>query len=84
MDMDKKNLLCNVQRLGFAMVEANLYLNAYPHSEEALKYFQEMTCAYNDAVSKYEAVCGPLTAAANTGDCWDWALTPWPWELGVN
>ena len=84
MENNKNTLLYNVQKTGFALVEANLYLDVYPESEEALQYFYSMRDEYNQAVKEYEAVCGPLTAGANTGNNWDWTLTPWPWELGVN
>ena len=82
--MDNKELLHNVQDAGFAVVEANLYLDAYPECEQALEYYNQKVNEYENTVKEYEEHCGPLTAKANKGGKWHWIYTPWPWEMGVN
>ena len=82
--MERKNLLHNVQKTGFAMHEANLYLDAYPNCEEALAYFKERKAEHMAATAAYEENCGPLTVTSCENDSWQWVKTPWPWELGVN
>lgn len=82
--MIDKNLLYEIQKTGFAAIEANLYLDAYPCNEEALAYFNDMTEKYGELVEKYEETCGPLTASQNGTDSWRWTETPWPWELEAN
>ncbi len=82
--MERKDMLHNVQKTAFALVEANLYLNAYPDCEEALEYFFNMKAQHAEARAAYEEHCGPLTALSCENDSWQWVKTPWPWELGVN
>lgn len=82
--MDRKELLHNVQKTSFALVEANLYLDAYPECTEALEYFGEIKAENEAARKAYEEHCGPLTATSNYNDSWQWVKTPWPWEIGVN
>ena len=82
--MDKKELLHDVQRASFALVDANLYLDAYPDGADALEYFKNAREEYLVAVEEYEKNCGPLTATSFENDNWQWVRTPWPWELGVN
>lgn len=82
--MENRELLHDVQKTGFALLEANLYLNAYPECPEALEYFAEMKAQHAEARSAYEKHCGPLTATSCENESWQWVKTPWPWELGVN
>ena len=82
--MDRKELLHNVQKAEFALVEANLYLDAYPDCEEALEYFAKMNEECLKARAAYEEECGPLTVKSKHNDAWQWVMTPWPWEIGVN
>lgn len=82
--MTDKNLLYEIQKAGFGAIEANLYLDAYPKCDDALKYFNEMTHKYDELVNMYEEKCGPLTASSNGEQCWRWTDGPWPWELEAN
>ena len=82
--MTDKNLMYEIQRIGFALIEANLYLDAYPWDKDALAYFGDMTNKYKELVLKYEETCGPLTVAQNGTDSWKWTETPWGWELEAN
>ena len=82
--MDKKELLNNIQKTDFALVELNLYLNAYPDCTEALQLYKNMLDESNRLTAEYEATYGPITARADMCENWKWVATPWPWELGVN
>lgn len=82
--MDHRELLHNLQRIEFAMVEVNLYLNAHPDCAEALAQYANLQNMHKNALAEYEAVCGPIMAQNNNSETWDWVRTPWPWEMGVN
>jgi len=81
---ERAQALKAVQISHFAAYDAMLYLDGYPDSKEALVYFKEMVSKAEQAKKYYEENFGPLTAMANTGDCWLWTQTPWPWELEAN
>lgn len=82
--MERKELLHNVQKTSFALVEVNLYLDSHPDCAEALEYFEKIKSENKMARKAYEEYCGPLTAASDNNDSWQWVKTPWPWEIGVN
>ena len=68
---------------GFAVTEANLYLDTHPCDSQAIAYLKQMSQAYADARNAYEAQYGPLRAE-NARDTvyWSWTDDPWPWEGG--
>ncbi|MBQ8697370.1 MAG: spore coat protein CotJB, partial [Clostridia bacterium] len=74
--MDKKELLHDVQRASFALVDANLYLDAYPDCEEALNYFSAKKAEHMAARTVYEENCGPLTVTSCENESWQWVKTP--------
>lgn len=82
---EKEMLMQKVQATGFALYEANLYLNTHPCDPVALAAAREYTEAYCKAVELYNKKVGPMTAAAAAEDCacdcWSWLDQPWPWEL---
>ena len=71
-----------VARYAFAMIDTELYLDAYPDDADAVAYYLEMKKARDAAVADYEAKYGPLTAdaAASAGEPWKWTEGPWPWQ----
>ncbi|MBQ2118721.1 MAG: spore coat protein CotJB [Clostridia bacterium] len=80
----KKGLLEALQAVDFAMVETQLYLDAYPDSAEALEYFYRMRDESDRLTAEYEKRYGPVTPMANEGERWKWIDGPWPWEAGGN
>ncbi len=80
--MNRQELLRRIQMLGFAVAEANLYLNTHPHDKAALGYYDKYNVLYKQSVEEYEDTYGPLTSyGVNTEDGWSWINSPWPWEL---
>ena len=55
-------LLMAVNQAGFAVTEANLYLDTRPCDSQAIAYLKQMSQAYADARNAYEAQYGPLRA----------------------
>jgi spore coat protein JB len=82
---ERQKLMHKVQVCGFAMVEANLYLDSHPTCQEGLRYFREHKAEYEKAVAEYEEKYGPLTAASAEGTRkWEWVTEPFPWEASAN
>ena len=82
---NKSKLLKKIQQHGFALVEANLYLDCHPYCKKALEYFKCNKIKYDMYVAEYETNYGPLTAHLGVGcDEWKWVQGPWPWEREAN
>ena len=74
-------MLRQVDEAGFAVVDANLYLDTHPCDAAAIDYYNQMLAAYKSAAAADEAQFGPLTTGANKDtDYWSWVNDPWPWE----
>ncbi|MBQ7335805.1 MAG: spore coat protein CotJB [Clostridia bacterium] len=79
------NQLEMIRALDFAIQETVLYLDAYPHHEEALRYYHSLIAQRESAIAAYEQQCGPLTMYGNRSTTsWDWVKAPWPWESDAN
>ena len=82
---NKSKLMRKIQQHGFALVEANLFLDGHPNCKKALAYFNRQKDAYNKYVAEYETEFGPITAASSaTCNQWTWVQGPWPWEREAN
>ncbi len=77
---DRDKMMKKVQIADFELVEANLYLDAYPNCKRGLEYFYTARDRAAYLRQEYENKYGPLTASANKGDCWSWIDSPWPWK----
>ena len=67
-----------LKALDFAMIETGLFLNTHPEDAKALEYFNKLSAERKAAY----ADCGTLTIFdGKTMSAWDWATTPWPWEM---
>ena len=78
--MDKSELMNKIQALAFAKTETELYLDGHPEAAVALEYYKDLVGRLNAVTEEYEAKYGPITAAQNMGEVWDWALGKWPWQ----
>ena len=75
-----------LQALDFSIYETVLYLDAYPHSAEALSYYHKLIAEREALCRSLAEGCGmPVTNLENasTGS-WDWIQGPWPWEAAAN
>jgi spore coat protein JB len=80
MNMNRENLMSKVQAYSFAVKEANLYLDAYPNSKEALDYYNKYKVLEAKAMAEYENRYGPIALPQNT-NTWSWVETSWPWQI---
>lgn len=77
----REAMLRQVDQAGFAVVDANLYLDTHPCDAAAIDYYNQMADSYRSAAAAYEAQFGPLTASSNKDTAyWSWVDDPWPWE----
>lgn len=74
-----------VQKYGFTLTEAMLFLDSHPQCSEAIEYYEKHLQLYNDAVKEYESKFSPLSFEGAVKDGkWEWATTAWPWERSEN
>lgn len=80
-----KNLLYRLQVLDFSIVDTALYLDAYPDSKEALKYYQQLIGERTQLTQALAERCqAPVTNFENSGNAWNWVNGPWPWDASAN
>ena len=85
-----ENRSCNatlkrLRAVDFALQETVLYLNAYPKSKQALRYYHRLIKEREQLMESYQSHCGPLTMYGNTNqNAWDWINGPWPWDPDAN
>ena len=77
---EREKMLKKVQTADFELIEANLYLDAYPYCQKALEYYYTARERADYLRKEYEEKYGPLTANSNNGSEWNWIDSPWPWE----
>lgn len=79
----KDKYLHEVDKAGFMVYEAVLYLDTHPCDSEAMDYYRMAKEKYEEAVADYQEKIGPLFHAEVTcGDTFAWVEGPWPWEGG--
>ncbi|MBR1863685.1 MAG: spore coat protein CotJB [Ruminococcus sp.] len=82
---EKQTLLRKLQSCGFALLEANLYLDSHPTCRMGLEYFRKHKQRYEELEKEYTDKFGPLRAIDSPGtDKWEWVTSPFPWERGEN
>ena len=79
-----RKLMEQIRAVDFALYETVLYLDAYPHSCDALETYRKL-CAQSEALhAEYEATNGPLTVFGDKGNSWNWMSKPFPWEYDAD
>ena len=84
--MSCKQRMKKLQAIDFSMDEMVLYLDAYPESADAMRYYNALRAERAQLLSEMKASgCAPIVAtdAAEQGR-WDWTDAPWPWEPEAN
>jgi len=78
--MDRAELMKKIQALAFAKTETELYLDGHPEATVAMEYYKDVVSRLAALTEEYEAKYGPITAAGNVTESWEWALGKWPWQ----
>ena len=81
--MTREALMRKIQELSFAKVEAELYLDCYPESREAMNFYKKNLAELDLAMEEYQNKYGPIVASGVVGDKWSWVDNPWPWQLDM-
>lgn len=80
-----QSIMQKLREIDFAIYETILYLDAYPHSTEALEYYHSLIHQRELLATEYENNQAPITAFGNKShSSWDWISSPWPWEPSAN
>jgi spore coat protein JB len=79
---DQAEMLTNIDSLGFATIDLNLYLDVNPDDKNAIELFNQYRRQKEELMKNYQEKYGPLVLnsdALNTYP-WIWNNRPWPWE----
>ena len=78
--MNRDELMLRIQKLAFAKVEAELFLDTHPDCKAALDYYNKIVEELDGAMAEYQDAYGPIRAEAVGHERWSWVDTPWPWQ----
>ena len=79
----REELLYNILKYNFVLIELMLYLDVNPNDREKVNLYNRYLMEKLQLVEDYEKAYGPLTMdSMNIGDGkWNWVDRPWPWEV---
>lgn len=79
------SLLHRLQALDFSLADTALYLDAYPHSAEALAHYRALAAERAELLRRLAEERRPITPVEGaSADAWHWIDSPWPWEPNAN
>lgn len=80
-----QKLIRELQLVDFSMIDTILYLDAYPHSAEALDYYRKLQEERNKLHAMLAQMGMPITSqSVSPTSGWNWNDAPWPWEIEAN
>ncbi|MBN6188208.1 spore coat protein CotJB [Aneurinibacillus sp. BA2021] len=83
--MDEKyyDLLLEIQRADFVIIELNLYLDTHPNDQAAIAQYNDFVQRSMQMKKNFEALYGPLTSFGYSFSPtpWQWNKSPWPWQV---
>ncbi|ACX51403.1 hypothetical protein Adeg_0233 [Ammonifex degensii KC4] len=82
---EKYELLHEIQKWRFRVLELVLFLDTHPDDNRALEDYNEAAKRLHSLQRTYEERYGPLTnfGGAPSGHTWTWIEELWPWETGM-
>ena len=80
-NMNKAELMNQLQSYAFAINDLILYLDTHPNDEKALSLHNEYANEYRKMYDEYERRFGPLSIYCPCNS-FRWIASPWPWEGG--
>lgn len=79
---EKEQDLFNLNQIGFAMHDLNLYLDVNPNDQEMLNLFTKYKELYNELFTQYENKYGSFCVNnVNNQIPFEWEKTIFPWEV---
>ncbi len=81
--VSREKLLEEIQAVGFALTELNLYLDTHPWDQQALGDLNSLSKHYRMLTHEYESYFGPLYNFGHSISPypWKWNEPPWPWQM---
>ena len=78
----KEELLFNILKYKFAMIELNLYLDINPMDTNMIELYNNYLAEEKKLCDEYEKKYGLLTLDSKylARNKWNWIESPWPWE----
>ncbi|WP_123043702.1 spore coat protein CotJB [Cohnella candidum] len=72
-----------LQKVDFALVELNLYLDTHPTDMQAIQQFNQLAQTRRQISQDFELKYGPLMHFGHsyTRFPFQWPETPWPWQV---
>jgi spore coat protein JB len=82
-DQQYYDLLRRIQELDFVLVELTLYLDTHPEDMQAIEQFNRTAVQRQQLACEFEQRYGPLLqfGLSLSRYPWDWAQSPWPWQV---
>lgn len=78
--ISKDQLMSDIQKVGFAVVDLQLYLDTHPTDKNALAKFNRYAAELKELKERYSKAFGPIEQLAPTEQYpYAWILPPWPW-----
>ena len=74
------NILEELQKVDFALLEITLHLDMNPNNRLAQQYHSYYAALRERLVVEYERRYGAMTNQSYAGNCHSWINNPWPWE----
>ena len=79
---EQARMLTDIDALGFAMIDLNLYLDVFPNDKEKITLYNQYKNKKNELLREYESKYGPITMNSESLNTypWAWGNMPWPWD----
>lgn len=79
---EQARLLTDIDALGFAMIDLNLYLDVFPNDREKIVLYNQYRKEKESMLKEYESKYGPITTSSDSLNTypWTWDNMPWPWD----
>ncbi len=79
----REELLYNILKYKFTMIELQLYLDVNPYDKTMLDLYNRYLSEVSTLTKEYEKTYGPLTmdSSETANNKWNWIESPWPWEV---
>jgi len=79
---EQARMLTDIDALGFAMVDLNLYLDVFPNDKDKIDLYNQYRKEKESMIKEYESKYGPITPDSDSLNSypWAWDNMPWPWD----